>query len=57
MASVNAKIKYPNGKIDWLSLRHKGSDTRLAAPGKYMGYTAYGKAKKDVVEEFKNWFN
>ena len=54
LASMRTKIKYPDGKIDFLC-KHKGS-RRLSAPGKFMGYTAYGTPHPDLVKFFKEWF-
>jgi len=55
LASTRTKIKYPDGSVDFLCKQK--ANRRLAAPGKYMGYTAYGTPREDLVKIFKEWFN
>lgn len=48
--STKLKIKYPNGKVKPVDVR------RLGAPGKFMGYTAYGTPQRELIEKYKQWW-
>lgn len=43
-------IKFPDGRT------RPVTNTRLAAPGKFMGYTAFGKRRRELIDLYKGWW-
>ena len=48
LISTRLKIKYPTGEVDFLCKQK--ANRRLAAPGKFMGYTAYGTPRENLAK-------
>jgi len=48
--SIMLRIKFPDGRARPVAKK------RLAGPGKFMGYTAYGERVRELIDTYKDWW-